>query len=148
MAVIAVQERGCVAMEDAVDQVLQRMTLDFVGQSRHKISPAALFATDDAVLLDIRTEPEQLTLPLGFVYHAQVIHLPLDQLPSRFSELPQGRPIGIFCPHGVRAAMSYLYLQAKGYEQVFVLDGGYEALAEEARPGNVLKRCSQSSQQV
>lgn len=134
-------------MEDAVDQVLERMTLDFVGQARHKISPAALFSTDDAVLLDIRTEPEQQTLPLGFVYHAEVIHIPLDKMPTRFRELPQNRPIGIFCPHGVRAAMSYLYLQAKGYEQVFVLDGGYAALAEEARPGSVLKRCTQSPAQ-
>lgn len=134
-------------MKDAVEQVLERMTLDFVGQARHKISPVALFAIDDAVLLDIRTEPEQQTLPLGFVYHAEVIHIPLDQIPSRFAELPQNRPIGIFCPHGVRAAMSYLYLQSKGYDQVFVLDGGYAALAEEARPGSVLKRCTQSSQQ-
>ena len=95
-------------MNDTLDQVLERMTLDFVGQARHKISTAALFAADDAVLLDIRTNPEQQTLPLGFVYHALVIHVPLDQIPSRFAELPRNRPMGIFCPHGVRAAMCFL----------------------------------------
>jgi len=134
-------------MENPLDEVLKRMTLEFVGQARHKISPSVLFDTDDSILLDIRTEPEQQTLPLGFVYHTQVVHIPLDQMPARYTELPTDRPVGIFCPHGVRAAMSYLYLQSKGYDQVFVLDGGYAALAEEARPGSVLKRCPQSPRQ-
>ncbi len=132
-------------MEQALNQVLEGMTLDFVGQARHKITASALFDVKDGMLLDIRTEPEQQTLPLGFVYHGQVVHIPLEQMPSRYTELPRKRPIGIFCPYGVRAAMSYLYLRAKGYDEVFVLDGGYAALAEEARPGNVLKRCAKSS---
>nr|WP_320050160.1 rhodanese-like domain-containing protein [uncultured Desulfuromonas sp.] len=129
-------------MEYGFDDTLKKMTLDFVGQSRHKITPSVLFNTPNSVLLDIRTDPEQQTLPLGFAYHTTVLHIPLDQLPERYCTLPTDRPIGIFCPHGVRAAMAYLYLQAKGYDQVFVLDGGYAALAEEARPGNVLKRCA------
>jgi rhodanese-related sulfurtransferase len=128
-------------MEQALNQVLESMDLAFVGQARHKITPAELFAAAESLLLDIRTLPEQQTLTLGFVHHGEVLSLPLDQLPRQFSRIPKERTVGIFCPHGVRAAMAYTYLRAHGYTQVYVVDGGYAALTEEARPGAVLKRC-------
>jgi rhodanese-related sulfurtransferase len=134
-------------METSFDQVLMAMDLEFIGQARHKITPAALFETDRFLLLDIRTDPEQQTLPLGFVHHGEVRHLPLNQLPRDYHHLPVDRVIGIFCPHGVRAAMAYAYLRSKGFNSVYVLDGGYAALAEEARPGAVLKRCAQRATQ-
>ncbi|MCD6525567.1 MAG: rhodanese-like domain-containing protein [Desulfuromonas sp.] len=128
---------------DAMGQVLRQMDLDFVGRAQHKITAVDLLGNPDAVLLDVRTLPEVETLPLAFVHHLQTIHVPLHELPDLFQQIPRQCIVGIFCPHAVRAAVAYTFLRSNGYDQVRVLDGGYAALAEEARPGKVLAKMNQ-----
>lgn len=123
---------------DNLDRVLMQMDLQFVGNARHKITPAALTTDANAVLLDIRTEEEVATVSLGFRYHLRSMHIPLHRLPVEFQQVPIDQTVGIFCPQSVRAAIAYTYLRSKGYDNVYVLDGGFAALIEQARPGSIL----------
>jgi rhodanese-related sulfurtransferase len=123
---------------DALDQVLEQMDLNFVGQGLHKISTEKLFSTPGAQLLDIRTSEEHSCLPLVFPGLIQCVHIPLNALPERWKEIDRNATLGIFCPHGVRASIAYTYLRAQGCSNVAVLDGGYAAITEMARPGVVL----------
>ncbi len=124
---------------DSLDNVLQQMDLAFVGSARHKITVEQLFAADDAVLLDVRSAEEVATLPLPFAHHKLVsINIPLHTLPECCEQVPRAGVVGIFCPHSVRAAVAYTYLRSKGYDNVRVLEGGYAAICDMARPGVVL----------
>lgn len=123
---------------DSLDEVLTSMDLEFVGSSRHKVGVEALLADKDALLLDVRTTQEAATVSLGFVYHLSVVNIPLHLLPQQFEQLPKDKVVGIFCPHAVRASVAYTYLRARGFDNVLVLEGGYAALTEQARPGKVL----------
>jgi rhodanese-related sulfurtransferase len=64
--------------------------------------------------------------------------IPINEIPERIGEIPQNKPVGIFCPAHVRASMVYAYLRSKGYEQVRVLEGGYAALTDALKPGKIL----------
>lgn len=123
----------------ALDQVLLRMDLEFVGSARHKVSVEQLFCTPGAQMLDVRTAAEHEALPLLFPGQVEMLHIPLNHLPQRWSEIDTSVLTGIFCPHGVRASVAYTYLCARGMEHVAVIEGGYAALTEMARPGVVLK---------
>lgn len=122
----------------ALEQVLEQMDIDFVGQGKHKITVEKLFSASHALLLDIRTPEEQTCLPLLFPRQVKSVHIPLNELPVRREEIDPHAVVGIFCPHGVRAAIAYTYLCAQGYTGVRVLEGGYAAITEMARPGMVL----------
>ncbi|MBN2644079.1 MAG: rhodanese-like domain-containing protein [Desulfuromonadaceae bacterium] len=122
----------------ALDAVLERMTLDFVGNGRHKMTIEKLLSAEEPVLLDVRTLPETETVTLAFRHQLTSLVISLHELPQRWREVPQTATVGIFCPHSVRAAIAYTYLRAQGVESVFVLDGGYAAVCEWARPGAVL----------
>ncbi len=123
---------------EVLDNVFAQMDLDFIGTAQHKIGAESLLSDCKAVLLDVRTLEEVETLALPFSHHLTCTHIPLHTLPQQFAQLPKDATLGIFCPHGVRAAMAYVYLRCQGYEQVYVMEGGYAALAEQARPGKVL----------
>ncbi|MEA3464872.1 MAG: rhodanese-like domain-containing protein [Thermodesulfobacteriota bacterium] len=125
---------------DSLDRVLMQMDLQFVGNAQHKITPAALMADEQAVLLDVRTEEEVATVSCDFHYHLRSLHVPLHRLPVEFQQVPVDRNVGIFCPLSVRAAVAYTYLRSKGYKNVYVLDGGLAALIDEAGPGPVLAK--------
>ncbi|MFO7830939.1 MAG: rhodanese-like domain-containing protein [Desulfuromonadaceae bacterium] len=127
----------------ALDQVLEQMDLDFVGRGKHKISVETLFSAPQSLLLDIRTSGEQTGLPLLFPGQVVSVHIPLSELPARREEIDPQAVVGIFCPHGVRASIAYTYLRAHGYANVRVLDGGYAAITEMARPGVVLSNMIQ-----
>lgn len=122
----------------ALDQVLEQMDLDFVGQGKHKITVEALFSAPQSLLLDVRTSGEQASLPLLFPRQVISVQIPLSELPARRDELDPQALVGIFCPHGVRASIAYTYLRAHGYTNVRVLEGGYAGITEMARPGVVL----------
>lgn len=129
---------------ETLDAVLAQMDLSFVGSARHKILAPALLADVSAVLLDVRTAEEVATVKLDFVHHLTSLHVPLHCLPRQFAVVPRDKTVGIFCPYGVRAAIAYTYLRAHGYPNVYVLEGGYAALVEEARPGRVLAQLNRA----
>lgn len=113
-----------------LDSVLRTMTLEFFGGGKHKISPEALFGTNDAVFLDVRSVPEQQSLDLPLEHHVTVLRIPTN-------EIPRDRQIGVFCSAGTRASIVYAYLRTRGYSNVRILHGGYEAVVDAIKPGNL-----------
>jgi len=122
-----------------IENTLKNMTFDFFGSGKHKTDPASLFSDENAVFLDVRSNEENDTLTFPLSHHIQVIHIPTDEIPERTEEIPKDRPVAIFCPAGVRASMVYLYLKGLGYENIKILEGGYEGLTAELKPGKIRK---------
>jgi len=122
-----------------MDEVLRSMTFEFFGCGKHKIAPQTLFTTEGAVLLDVRSVTERESVDLRLQHHAAVLQIPIDEIPDRISEIPRDRLVGIFCSAGVRASLVYAYLRAKGYTDVRIVLGGYEAITEVLKPGPLWK---------
>lgn len=124
-----------------MEQVLKNFTLDFFGKGKHKVSPAAFFELDDVVLLDVRSKEEADSLSIGLALHdnVQCLNIPINEVPNRLNDIPKDKPIAIFCPAGVRSAIVYSFLLAKGFLDVRILFGGYPALMDEVMPGKVLQ---------
>lgn len=73
-----------------------------------------------ALLLDVRT-PEEFQK--GNIEGS--INIPVDDLRSRLQELPQDRPIVIYCRVGLRGYIACRILKQKGFSWVRNLSGGY-----------------------
>lgn len=123
-----------------MEQVMESMTLDFFGKGLHKITPEKLLGMETAVFLDVRSVEEAGSFPfmLGVHENVQALHIPINEIPERMSEIPADRMIGVFCPAHVRASIVYAYLRSKGYEQIRVVEGGYAALTDSLKPGKIL----------
>lgn len=124
-----------------MEQVLKRFTLDFFGKGNHKISFAAFFEREDVVLLDVRSKEEMGSLSIELTHHDNVkrLAIPISEIPDRWSDIPQDRFVGIFCPSNVRSAITYAFLLSKGFSDVRIIEGGYPALTEAMMPGKVLQ---------
>ncbi len=75
----------------------------------------ALQQSGEAVLVDVRTDQEAAT---GVI--AGALHVPLEQLEDRLSELPAGKQVLIYCANGIRAEMAHQTLNAKGIDNRFL----------------------------
>lgn len=64
----------------------------------------------DFVFLDVRSEEEFRVI--GF---KDVLHIPVEELHLRLSEIPKDREIIIYCSRGVRAKIAYYILKQNGY---------------------------------
>jgi rhodanese-related sulfurtransferase len=120
------------------DEWLAGLDLSFWGTAQHKVTPAQFFErqqTEGAVLLDVRSaqEADQLALPFA-------VHIPVDELPSHWQEVPADRLVAAFCSSVTRAVVAWVYLQLHGLGNVRILDAGYKELSEELLPGKVHKR--------
>ncbi len=122
-----------------MEQVLRTMTFEFFGAGKHKLEMEKLLTMDDAVFLDVRSYPEVESLKLQLKHHIDVLHIPIDEIPDRIDEIPRDKTVGVFCTAGTRAAIVYAFLRAKGYENVRVVLGGYEAIGKLIVPGRLLK---------
>lgn len=74
------------------------------------------------VLLDIR-EPYELLLSRL----ENAVHIPLSQMDTRWGEIPDDRPVVVFCHHGIRSVRLILRLQAQGRANLINLEGGIDA---------------------
>lgn len=90
---------------------------------------ALLSEHPDTVLLDIREEEE-----VAFNHIPGYTHIPMNLIPLRQNELPDDRPIVLYCHHGIRSQHAALYLANAGFEQLYNLKGGIEAWSLEADP--------------
>ena len=82
------------------------------------VSPA------DRVLLDVRTHDEVAD---GMLPNA--VHIPLDELEVRGSELDKSKEIYLYCRSGMRSQTAMDILQYKGFEKIVCsIEGGYEQL--------------------
>lgn len=126
----------------SLDSLLQSMTFDFFGSGKHKIKSTMFLAEKDSLFLDVRSNEELETIAFSLVHHMPVLHIPINELPERVSEIPKDKLVGVFCSSGVRSTMAYLYLRTLGFDNVKIVEGGYAEMVEELTPGKLLKQLS------
>ena len=126
---------------DSLDGALRKMDFGFFGEGRHKIALETLLDMTEAVFVDLRSDGEIEVLPISIDW-LRSIHIPLHRLPERWSEIPDDRPVGLFCSSDTRSAIALAYLMSRGYGSVRIVAGGYEALVEELKPGKLYARLS------
>ena len=86
---------------------------------------------DDFIFLDVRNddEYEESHIPSTTL-------IPLPQLRSRLGELPKDKEIVAFCAISLRAYSACLILQANGYKNVKLMDGGMATWPFETEAGS------------
>lgn len=82
-------------------------------------------------VLDVRTQDE-----LDIVQLPSTTHIPLHELPERFSELEAWRDqdFVVACHHGMRSARAVGFLRSKGFLGAANLEGGVDRWAIEVDP--------------
>lgn len=83
---------------------------------------------ESLVVLDVREDNEWAEGHLD-----GAVHIPLQQLPGRVDELPEGRQVLAMCHAGGRSAQATAYLCERGVDAVN-LDGGIVAWERAGRP--------------
>ena len=76
------------------------------------------------LLLDVRTDEETAVCTLP-----DSVHIPMNLIPLRSNELPDGLPIVVYCHHGIRSLHTAMYLADAGFETLYHLQGGIDAWA-------------------
>lgn len=87
---------------------------------------AELHSAEPPLLVDVRTAAEWSA---GHVVGS--LHMPLDALLSRASELPRDRRIVVTCRAGYRGHLALRTLRGLGFEQVRNLTGGFVSLLQD-----------------
>ena len=83
------------------------------------VQEAYVFRENGAFILDVRTQAEW---DEGHIPGATLI--PLDELPNRLSEVPEGTDIVVVCRTGNRSAEGRDILLSAGFPAVTSMDGG------------------------
>ncbi|KLT72029.1 sulfurtransferase [Neisseria arctica] len=81
------------------------------------------------ILLDVREDEE-----VAFCALPGHTHIPMNMLPLRQNELPDGLPIVVYCHHGMRSLYSAMYLAEAGFESLYNLQGGIDAWSQQIDP--------------
>jgi rhodanese-related sulfurtransferase len=84
------------------------------------------------VVLDVRTENERQT---GAIPSS--MHIPLNRLEDRVSELPRDQRLVVHCAGGYRSAIAASLLEREGIDQVVDLVGGFAAWEKAKDPAAV-----------
>ena len=81
------------------------------------------------VLLDVRRHDEVATAALpGYV------HIPIDEIEERVSELEPSAEIVVYCHHGVRSLSVTVFLRNHGFRNVTSLAGGIDLWSQRIDP--------------
>lgn len=83
----------------------------------------------DPVLLDVREPWEYETCHL---VSAQL--MPMNSIPSRFTELDEEQVVVCICHHGARSMQVASFLERQGFTKVHNLTGGIHAWATQVDP--------------
>lgn len=129
-------------MSKEISDILRTHDFEFFGKSKHKLTPQGILEMDNILLLDVRSNEEVSALSVTFKVFKNVsfLHIPIDEIPDRYEEIPKDLTVAIFCPSNFRSALVYAFLMEKGYQSVRILDGGYAAVAEIVMPGKLYKQ--------
>lgn len=122
-----------------LERTIKSMDFQYFATGQHKIEPETFLQTKDAVLLDVRSKEEMETIQFHLKHHVELLEIPAHDVPSKINEIPRNKSIGVFCSSGIRCVMIFLYLQSKGYENVKILEGGYNKLIAALMPGKIYK---------
>ena len=124
-----------------MEATLKKMDLAFCGSGKHKISVEKFLQSENAIFLDVRSKEEIETLKFNFnLFNIKVVHIPIEELPDRYTELSKDKLIGAFCSSGTRSAWAYIYLMSKGFEKSKWIAGGNEDFAAALKPGAIYKQ--------
>ncbi|MGB8339630.1 MAG: rhodanese-like domain-containing protein [Burkholderiales bacterium] len=85
-----------------------------------------------AILIDVRTDAE---VARGKIHGA--LHIPLNMLPVRLSELDKKQPLVFCCQMGGRSAQACQFAVAQGFSKVYNLQGGMSAWLAAGKPTTV-----------
>jgi rhodanese-related sulfurtransferase len=121
----------------ACEEILRDMDFTFFATGEYGMTMAEalpLIGNDHFLFLDVRGREEVDYLQFPFAKH-----IPLNEIPDRLDEIPRDKFIIPFCATAFRAAMCYLYLLSKGYEEVKGLTSGTDAMAASLKPGPLAK---------
>jgi molybdopterin/thiamine biosynthesis adenylyltransferase/rhodanese-related sulfurtransferase len=110
--------------EDFCGVVSDEATQAAMGATVTPAELAAQLGNGGVRLVDVR-EPHEWEI--SRISGAELI--PLDDLPSRLSELPQTEPIVLYCKTGVRSAEALALLKQSGFSTAKHLGGGINAYA-------------------
>lgn len=88
-----------------------------------------LLERPDTILLDVREDEE-----VAFNHIPGYTHIPMNLIPLRQNELPDDRPIVLYCHHGIRSQHAAMYLANAGFDQLYNLKGGIDAWSIEVDP--------------
>lgn len=82
------------------------------------------------LLLDVREpwEVEHCAL-------ADILPIPMGEIPARAHELDRSRPIVCICHHGMRSQRVAMYLAQQGFGKLYNLTGGVDAWAQRVDTG-------------
>jgi rhodanese-related sulfurtransferase len=81
------------------------------------------------VLLDVREDDEVAAAAL-----AGALHIPMNEVPQRLAEIPQEQTLAVLCHHGERSFMVARFLAARGYDDVYNVEGGIDRYAATIDP--------------
>ncbi|MBE9169676.1 rhodanese-like domain-containing protein [Pleurocapsales cyanobacterium LEGE 06147] len=76
----------------------------------------------DLMVLDVRQKPEWNS---GHIKEAK--HITGAELPKRWQEVPQQKPVAVVCGSGYRSSVSASLLKSRGYRQIVNVLGGMSA---------------------
>lgn len=62
------------------------------------------------------------------------MHIPMNDVPGRWSELPRDMALVVYCHHGARSEMVAGFLESQGFSQVINLRGGIDAWSVHVDP--------------
>lgn len=88
-----------------------------------------LESPEPPLLLDVR-EPEEYAI----AHLPGCVLIPLGELASRVREVPDDRPIIVYCHHGVRSLHAAMFLKQSGIEDVASMRGGIDAWSLQIDP--------------
>ena len=89
-----------------------------------------LDARSPLVLLDVREDLERHYCTIHAPASVLDVHVPIGEISERFDVLRRclgGRPLVIYCHHGVRSLATARWLAEQGLADIINLEGGIEA---------------------
>jgi rhodanese-related sulfurtransferase len=89
----------------------------------------AMRAQRDCLLIDVRTDEE---VGRGMIAGAR--HIPLHLLPSRIDTIERDRSVVFYCQSGARSMQASAFLAARGWPEVYNLNGGIVAWVRSGLP--------------
>jgi rhodanese-related sulfurtransferase len=88
-----------------------------------------LLSKDNVLLLDVRTKEEYDYANLSHL--SSHLHIPIDNIQAKMSDIPQNKKIVVYCHHGVRSLHVQYFLIENGYKEIYNLVGGIDAWSNE-----------------
>lgn len=92
---------------------------------------AKLLHNDNVVLLDCNLKADTQKIRVD---SPKRVYIPLEELHTRYKELPRNKEIVVICLTGSRSPTAVRFLLSKGYPSVFSVDGGVQKWVAEKRP--------------